>query len=153
MPWSSWAVSWPFPDGTPRKSIVNTFSLHRHATTLYTQYMATGNWIEGLNKLTFVEMVTRFPTEAAAITFLEAVRWQTGPYCFRCGCTDVSRVTSKRARPLWYCKGCKSQFTITPARRAFRLSKFTGCLESPAARPGTSPTAFATRWERTFRPC
>lgn len=36
--------------------------------------MATANWIEGLNELTFVEMVTRFPTEEAAITFLEAVR-------------------------------------------------------------------------------
>jgi transposase-like protein len=75
--------------------------------------MTNAGWIEGLNKLTFVEMVTRFPTEVAAITFLEAVRWQTGPFCFRCGCTDVSRVMSKRARPIWYCRGCETQFSIT----------------------------------------
>jgi transposase-like protein len=75
--------------------------------------METANWIEGLNKLTFVEMVTRFPDEPSAIVFLEAMRWQAGAYCFRCGCADVSRVASKRQRPLWYCAGCKAQFSIT----------------------------------------
>jgi transposase-like protein len=75
--------------------------------------MATGNWIENLNKLTFVELVTRFPTEASAIEFLEAVRWPSGPSCFRCGCTEVSRVKSSRKRPLLYCTGCKQQFSIT----------------------------------------
>lgn len=75
--------------------------------------MATGNWIESLNKLTFVELVTRFPTEASAIEFLEAVRWGGEACCFRCGCVDVSRVESKRQRPLWYCTGCKRQFSVT----------------------------------------
>ena len=76
--------------------------------------MATGIWIGELNKLTFVEMVTRFPDEASAIRFLEAVRWPAGPYCHRCGCTEVSRVAAKgRQRPIWYCTGCKTQFSVT----------------------------------------
>jgi transposase-like protein len=75
--------------------------------------MANANWIESLNKLTFVELVARFPTDATAIEFLEAIRWQNGASCFRCGCADVSRVKTKRQRPIWYCTGCKQQFTIT----------------------------------------
>lgn len=71
------------------------------------------NWIGELNKLTFVEMVTRFPDEPSAIRFLEAVRWPDGPYCHRCGCVDVSRVETKRKRPVLYCTGCKSQFSVT----------------------------------------
>lgn len=69
--------------------------------------------VGGLAKLTFVEMVTRFPNEAAAIGYLEAVRWPNGPYCHRCGCVDVSRVESKRKRPVLFCTGCKEQFSIT----------------------------------------
>lgn len=75
--------------------------------------MANASWLESLNRLTFVEMVARFPDEGAAIKFLEAVRWPSGPSCFRCGCVDVSPVTSKRARPLLYCTGCKMQFSVT----------------------------------------
>jgi transposase-like protein len=75
--------------------------------------MANAGWIESLNRMTFVEMVARFPNEGAAITFLEAVRWPSGPSCFRCGCCDVSRVETKRARPLLYCTGCKTQFSVT----------------------------------------
>src|SRR5579872_6157413 len=75
--------------------------------------MASANWIESLNKLTFVELVTRFPTEASAIEFLEAVRWHGEPSCFRCGCTDVSRVKTNRKRPVWFCKGCQKQFSVT----------------------------------------
>lgn len=71
------------------------------------------NWLESLNRLTFAEMVVRFPNEKAAIEFLEAVRWPSGPSCFRCGCVDVSRVTSRRKRPLLYCTACKKQFSIT----------------------------------------
>ena len=67
----------------------------------------------GLNSLTFVEMVTRFPNEASAMSFLEAMRWPTGPVCSRCGCADASPVASKRARPIFYCAGCKKQFSVT----------------------------------------
>jgi transposase-like protein len=75
--------------------------------------MATANGIGDLNKLTFVEMIARFPNEEAAIEYLEATRWPSGPSCFRCGCVDVSRVKSRRGRPLLYCTGCKTQFSVT----------------------------------------
>ena len=75
--------------------------------------MDATNWIEILSKLTFVELVTRFPNEPAAIQFLEAVLWPQGPVCHRCGCSDVSRVQSARKRPVLLCGGCKVQFTIT----------------------------------------
>lgn len=70
-------------------------------------------WIAALSKLTFVELVTRFPDEPSAIRYLEAIRWPAGPYCHRCGCTDVSRVQTERKRPLFYCTGCNAQFSIT----------------------------------------
>jgi transposase-like protein len=73
----------------------------------------TTNMMAGLNSLTFVEMVTRFPNEASAMSFLEAMRWPTGPVCSRCGCTDASPVASKRTRPIFYCAGCKKQFSVT----------------------------------------
>ena len=46
------------------------------------------NWIASLNKLTFVEMVTRFPDEPSAIKFLEAVRWARcqGAQLVSCSC-------------------------------------------------------------------
>ncbi len=75
--------------------------------------METKNWIASLAKLTFVEMVTRFPDETSAIVYLEAVRWADGANCSHCGCVDVSRVASDRKRPLWYCTACKRQFSVT----------------------------------------
>ena len=58
-------------------------------------------------------MVARFPNEKAAIEYLEAVRWPSAPSCFRCGSADVGRVKSRRVRPLLYCNGCKTQFSVT----------------------------------------
>lgn len=79
--------------------------------------METKNAIEGLAKelikLTFIELVTRITDEVTAIAFLEAVRWPVGPYCFRCGCADVSRVETNRNRPILYCTACKTQFSVT----------------------------------------
>jgi len=73
----------------------------------------TNTMLAGLDKLTFVEMVTRFPNEESAIAFLEAARWADGASCSRCGCTDVGRIATKRARPIWYCSGCRKQFSVT----------------------------------------
>ena len=67
----------------------------------------------GLDKLTFVEMVTRFPNEESAIAFLEAVRGSGGAYCSHCGCTDVFPVSTNRNRPIWHCAGCRKQFGVT----------------------------------------
>lgn len=75
--------------------------------------MATANWLESLNTMTFADLVARFPNQKAAIEFLEAVRWPSGVSCFRCGCVDVSPVKSRRVRPIYYCTGCKTQFSVT----------------------------------------
>ena len=57
-----------------------------------------------------------FTDEDAAREALEAVRWPNGPVCPHCGSTgdDVARVHGKSGRPgLFYCNGCKGQFTVT----------------------------------------
>lgn len=95
------------------RPIVITFPLHCSLGFCIYILMATANWIEQLNTMTFAEMVIRFLTEKAAIEFLEAVRWPSGPSCFRCGCVDVSRVKSRRVRPVLYCTACKKQFSVT----------------------------------------
>ena len=57
-----------------------------------------------------------FNNEDEARAALEAVRWPNGAICPHCGTTgdDVTRVGGKSARPgLFYCNGCKGQFTVT----------------------------------------
>jgi transposase-like protein len=57
-----------------------------------------------------------FTNEIAAREALEAVRWPNGPVCPHCGSTgdDVARLEGKSSRPgLFYCNGCKGQFTVT----------------------------------------
>jgi transposase-like protein len=47
---------------------------------------------------------------------LEAVRWPNGPVCPRCGTTGgkIGAVKGRSHRPgLFYCGGCKGQFTVT----------------------------------------
>lgn len=56
-----------------------------------------------------------FSDEGAARRALEAVRWPTGAVCPHCGSTadDVARVEGKSIRRgLFYCNGCKGQFTV-----------------------------------------
>ncbi len=57
-----------------------------------------------------------FTDEDAAREALEACRWPNGPVCPHCG--SVERIApvggEKRHRPgLYYCNGCKGQFTVT----------------------------------------
>ena len=57
-----------------------------------------------------------FTDQDAARQALEAVRWPNGPVCPHCGSTDkdVARVEGTKHRPgLFYCNGCKGQFTVT----------------------------------------
>jgi len=135
-----------------------TLYIHRHDNDM----------MAGLNNLTFVEMVTRFPNEASAMSFLEAMRWPTGPVCSHCGCTDVSPVASKRARPIFYCCGCKKQFSVTTGtvmedskiplhkwcwpstscarvRKASAACSFIACSGLPTVQLGTFPTESALR--------
>src|SRR5436305_4975578 len=57
-----------------------------------------------------------FTNEIAAREALEAVRWPNGPVCPHCGSTgdDVALLQGKSGRAgLFYCNGCKGQFTVT----------------------------------------
>ncbi len=55
--------------------------------------------------------------EAAAVEFLERMRWGDCPGCPRCGDTDVyqmkdAKTGERNTRYLWRCRGCKKQFTV-----------------------------------------
>jgi transposase-like protein len=54
--------------------------------------------------------------EAAAVEFIERLRWADCPACPRCGDLNVAQMQSadgkRNARYLWRCHGCKRQFTV-----------------------------------------
>lgn len=53
-------------------------------------------------------------TEVEARTYLEAVRWPSGPACVHCGSVDVKRLGgAAAARGVLKCKDCRKQFTVT----------------------------------------
>src|SRR5258708_3754084 len=60
-----------------------------------------------------------FQDEDKAREALEALRWPDGPYCPHCGNSNqdkIAKVEGKKQshRPgLFYCNGCKGQFTVT----------------------------------------
>ena len=56
-----------------------------------------------------------FHDDAKAREALEAVRWPNGPVCPHCeGTAKIGAVQGKSHRPgLFYCGGCKGQFTVT----------------------------------------
>jgi transposase-like protein len=56
--------------------------------------------------------VARMSDEEAAATF-QRIRWADNggePYCPRCGCLDARKLAT---RPVWKCKGCSHQFSVT----------------------------------------
>ena len=56
--------------------------------------------------------VARMTDEEAAATF-QRIRWADNggePYCPRCGCLDAHKLAT---RPVWKCKGCSHQFSVT----------------------------------------
>jgi transposase-like protein len=56
--------------------------------------------------------VARMPEEEARATF-QAIRWSNNggePYCPICGCLAVY---AYKSRPLWKCKACNHQFSVT----------------------------------------
>lgn len=56
--------------------------------------------------------VARMSDEEARTTF-QRIRWADNggePYCPRCGCLDVRKLAT---RPVWKCKGCAYQFSVT----------------------------------------
>jgi transposase-like protein len=56
--------------------------------------------------------VARMSDEEAHATF-QRIRWADNggnPYCSRCGCLDAHKLAT---RPVWKCKGCNYQFSVT----------------------------------------
>ena len=56
--------------------------------------------------------VARMSDEEALATF-QRIRWADNggePYCPRCGCLDARKLST---RPVWKCKGCSHQFSVT----------------------------------------
>jgi hypothetical protein len=69
-----------------------------------------------------IDVAKTFPTDEAALAYLESYRWPDGVRCTVCGCKEVSKITRKitaktdNKRPQVYqCleKSCKSQFSAT----------------------------------------
>jgi transposase-like protein len=59
-----------------------------------------------------LSVVARMSDDEAAATF-QRIRWADNggdPYCPRCGCLDVRKLAT---RPVWKCKGCGHQFSVT----------------------------------------
>ncbi len=59
-----------------------------------------------------LSVVARMSDDEAATTF-QRIRWSDNggeAYCPRCGCLDVRKLAT---RPVWKCKGCGYQFSVT----------------------------------------
>ena len=61
-------------------------------------------------KVNLQELIAEFGTEDACRAELETLRWPNGVICPRCQSKDVGRLPS---RPVYYCRGCKYQFSVT----------------------------------------
>ena len=63
--------------------------------------------------LSLFELNRRFPNEDAAVKHFEAMRWNGATACPSCGSTNVFRLATDRRLPLYQCRGCQYQFTVT----------------------------------------
>src|SRR5437868_1197838 len=62
--------------------------------------------------LSWMPIAASLSDEAANTTF-QRIRWCDNggePHCPRCGCLDVRKLAT---RPVWKCKGCSYQFSVT----------------------------------------
>lgn len=73
-----------------------------------------------LKDITLIQLFDRFDTDDKAREHLEAIRWQKGIVCPKCGCDAQRKFSAIAANPkakvragLRYCAECKSQFTVT----------------------------------------
>lgn len=62
-----------------------------------------------------MDLMKRFPTEEAARTHLEGLRWPTGPICPHCGVHGNSAKLEGEAHRdgLYKCRDCRKQYTVT----------------------------------------
>ena len=59
---------------------------------------------------TFAQFREMFPDDDACIDWLAAWRWPGGFSCPACGCREATRL---RTRPLWQCRTCREQTSVT----------------------------------------
>ncbi|MEY2719348.1 MAG: hypothetical protein RLZZ273_714 [Bacteroidota bacterium] len=60
-----------------------------------------------------LDLHRRFPTEQSCLDYIEEKQWNGKPTCPRCETEKVSKFsTGKNKGKLWYCNGCKRQFTV-----------------------------------------
>lgn len=55
----------------------------------------------------------RFTNEEAARKHLERLQWPDGPVCPHCGVLDSGHAISGGRPGLWFCGGCRKQYTVT----------------------------------------
>lgn len=67
------------------------------------------------------EMIEQLPVacanEAAAVEFVEALRWGNSPCCVHCGSVNVYKMSDaetggRNKRFLWRCRDCRKQYTV-----------------------------------------
>lgn len=61
-------------------------------------------------KVNLQQFIAEFGTEDACRAELETLRWPNGVICPRCQKKDIGRLPT---RPVFYCRGCKYQFSVT----------------------------------------
>ena len=54
--------------------------------------------------ITLVQLVNMFPTEEAATAWFEAIVWDEGRYCGKCGIVNTREVPNAKPMPYW-CSG------------------------------------------------
>ncbi len=78
-----------------------------------------------MERISIIDLVEQIPTEAAAYTFMERLRWPDKPICPHCGSVAEHRFlapengSSRRTRTgtlsqrrVWKCRDCKRQFSV-----------------------------------------
>src|ERR1700687_2150981 len=75
------------------------------------------------NYPTLHAVVFKFRTEEVTRELVARVRWPLGIECAKCHKTDIRKVESKcrRNRNLYWCLGCKKQFSITSTSPDLRV--------------------------------
>ena len=62
-------------------------------------------------RMTVMELLRKFPDDAAAEAWFEAMRWPDGRFCLDCGSTNTVAVTSRK--PMSYrCRDCRHHFSV-----------------------------------------
>ena len=81
--------------------------------------------MEELANLSFAEMSAAFPDERTAHAYFVKVRWPNGVRCAHCNSSKVHDARArKRARPIWKCEECDSQFSVS-TKTVMESSKLT----------------------------